>query len=151
MSPAPDAADRKAYALATLVQLARRARRAGNADELSFVLVNETFQLAPYRQAALLVKGRVRALSGVSAPEQNAPFTQWLTQVANAIEKRAAVAALPFDSTTIPPALGEAWSEWLPAHALYLPLAATTDTESTALILAREEPWTNDEIALLVE
>ena len=141
---------RGSNALATLLQLARRARRASCASELSFILVNETFQLAPYRQAALLVRGRVQALSGVSAPEQNAPFTQWLTQVARALEARCTAAALAFDSTTLPSAVGEAWSEWLPAHGLRL-LLPGTGAEPVALILAREESWTDDDIALLAE
>jgi hypothetical protein len=141
---------RGADALATLLQLARRARRAGGADELSFILVNETFQLASYRQAALLVRGHVHALSGVSAPEQNAPFVQWLTRVTDSIGAQCAGAALAFDSTSVPPALAESWSEWLPVHGLFLSLPAT-GAPGAALVLAREEPWTKDEITLLVE
>jgi hypothetical protein len=150
MSPAPEALDRSQHALAALLQLARRARRADGADELSFILANETFQLAPYRQAAFIVGGGVRALSGVSAPEQNAPFVQWLTRVTRSLEKRGTGAALAFDSTCVSPELAESWSEWLPAYALYLPLPGTS-ARPAALLLAREEIWGDDEIALLVE
>jgi len=150
MSAAPEITPRGPNALATLLQLARRARHASSADELSFILVNETFQLAPYRQAALLTQGKVQALSGVSAPEQNAPFTQWLTKVVEALQAHSTATAFAFDSTTLPPTLAEAWSEWLPAHGLRLLLPGTGD-ESATLLLAREEPWTDNEIALLSE
>ena len=40
-------------ALATLLDLSQRARLASSARELGFLLVNDSFELAPYRQAAL--------------------------------------------------------------------------------------------------
>lgn len=150
MSAAPDVTQRDSNALATLLQLARRARHAASADELYFILVNETFQLAPYRQAALLARGKVKALSGVSGVEQNAPFAQWLTKVAEALGARSEATTLPFDSTTLPTAVGDAWSEWLPAHGLRLVLPGT-GAEPAVLVLAREESWTADEMALLAE
>src|ERR1700722_11470913 len=39
------------FGLSTLVQLGKRARHAATAQELAFVMVNETNALVPYRQA----------------------------------------------------------------------------------------------------
>ena len=64
------------------LEVARRARRAGDAAELAFVAVNDSSLLAPYRQAALwFATGGVRALSGVVRPERNAPYVLWLERV----------------------------------------------------------------------
>ncbi len=50
---APSSLDAQLFGLGTLVQLLKRARRAATAEELGFVMVNETHALLPYRQAAL--------------------------------------------------------------------------------------------------
>ncbi|HEX7639099.1 MAG TPA: secretion protein HylD, partial [Burkholderiaceae bacterium] len=64
-------------ALLALLQLQHRARDAASAQVLGFVAVNETVQLAPYRQAALWSEagaGSVAALSGVPQAEPGAPY-----------------------------------------------------------------------------
>src|SRR3569832_1833774 len=47
----------EAITLGGLLQLGRRARQASSSAELAFIAVNETFQLTPYRQAALWLSG----------------------------------------------------------------------------------------------
>ena len=44
---------RTVQSLAVLLDLARRARQAASAQELTFLLVNDSRLLVPYRQAAL--------------------------------------------------------------------------------------------------
>src|SRR3954471_357942 len=80
---APNALDAQLFGLSTLVQLLKRARRAATAEELGFVMVNETHALLPYRQAARWQRnargvGKVLAISGAAAAERNAPFMLWL-------------------------------------------------------------------------
>lgn len=136
------------HSLGALLHLGRRARQAGAPAELGFIVVNETLALAPYRQAALWVADRgVVALSGVVAPEANAPFVHWLERVLQKLfsDKPQAAAVAPNDL-----AAGEAaeWDEWLPAHALWLPLPQDTPG---GVLLARDTPWQSGEIGLLTE
>lgn len=143
-SPAP--APLQVRHLVALVELAQRVRRAESAAELQFLLVNETHALAPYRQAVFVQSGRVEALSGVVAPEANAPFTQWLAQVA------AHCTAALRDCTivaphSLPAAIAGEWSAWLPGEALWVPLS----DHSGGLLLARELPWTESDRVLLRE
>jgi hypothetical protein len=68
------------FGLGTLVQLLKRARQAETEQELAFIIVNETHNLVPYRQAALWRRdregrGKVMAISGGAVVERNAPFT----------------------------------------------------------------------------
>ena len=136
------------HSLGALLHLARRARQAGTTAELGFIAVNETLALAPYRQAALWVADRgVVALSGVVAPEANAPFVHWLERV---LQKLLADQPKAADVTPADLAPDEAaeWDEWLPAHALWLPLPHDTPG---GLLLARDTPWQPAETSLLTE
>lgn len=140
------------------LEVARRARRAGDAAELAFVAVNDSSLLAPYRQAALwFATGGVRALSGVVRPERNAPYVLWLERVCAHLASTQAE-AVAVDSGALPEALRDEWSEWLPAYAVWLPLAAAATPgeagllgQGGGLLLARETPWRPGELSLLAE
>jgi hypothetical protein len=136
--------------IVTLLDMAHKARHAESSVELDFMAVNATHALAPYRQAALWFADRkMCALSGVVQIEANAPYVQWLERVCR--EPRTAG---PVDAASLPAALGDEWDDWLPAHGLWIPLtSASREADGTqgGLLLAREIPWLEEEIALLVE
>jgi multidrug efflux pump subunit AcrA (membrane-fusion protein) len=137
--------------LSRLVDLQRRARHAGSVDELSFLLVNDSLHLVAYRQSALWSSQQgVQALSGVVQVEANAPYVRWLqglmAQCASTLTTHG-----PIDPQTLPEDIRRAWSNWLPAHAFWLPLPATGEPAAGGWLLARELPWTSQEGALLAE
>jgi hypothetical protein len=146
-----DYAPHEFQALATLVHLARRSRQVRDVAELNFLLVNETHALAPYRQAALWLRdGSVATLSGVVSPEANAPYVQWLVRVFRHLPS--ANTPVVLDATSLPANEWAEWGEWLPQHGLYLPLPGSGRRLSGGgLLLARDEPWAEAEIALLEE
>ncbi|MDB5797554.1 MAG: HlyD family efflux transporter periplasmic adaptor subunit [Paucimonas sp.] len=140
--------------LAALLDLSRRARHARDMAELAFMAVNDSHALAPYRQSALWFEGTgLRTLSGVVQIEANAPYAQWLERVFRHVSianKRPHA----FDKSDLPEDLAQDWDEWLPAHAMWLPLAAARNIKSSsrgALVLLRDVPWTEQEASLLVE
>lgn len=144
------------FGLSTLVELLKRARRSATSQELSFIIANESHALVPYRQAALWrheAKGRgaIVAISGSTAVERNAPFILWLRRALAKLNDQAepgagrAVGAADLDR-----ALGEEWAEWLPEYGLWIPLLAG-DRQLGAVLLAREQPWTDGERHLLQE
>jgi len=140
-------------ALLTLLQLQRRAREAATPESLGFVAVNETVQLLPYRQAALWSEaggGRVAALSGVPVPEPTAPYAQWLAAACRHLLRQAQPLG-PLAAESLPEALREEWSQWLPAHALWLPLGREGGPSEGALLLARDTPFGEPELALARE
>jgi len=133
--------------LPALLDLARQARHAGSAVELGFLAVNDSHTLVGYRQAALwLTEGGTFALSGVVQLEANAPYAQWLDQVCRVLADGAHHQPRPISAAMLPPALAADWNEWLPAHALWLPLSI-----QGGLLLVRETPWQDRELALLAE
>ena len=67
----------------TLMELARRARRAESAAALQFMLVNQTMPLVRYTMALLWVEDEgVLLQSGVSHVDRNSPFMQWANDAA---------------------------------------------------------------------
>jgi hypothetical protein len=152
---APPNLEAQLFGLSTLVQLVKRARHAATVQELGFIMVNETHGLVPYRQAALWQRdaggrGKLVALSGIPSVERNAPFTLWLNRALARLDQGGSTEIRPVDASAIPGPVGEEWPEWLPAYGLWVPLATTTGPIG-ALLLAREQPWNENERPLIQE
>ena len=109
--------------LITLLQLGRRVRSADSVEALGFILVNESRQLFEYRQAALWSNGKIAAVSGAPRAEPNAPYVQWLRDVCRALDRDGDTASRVVTAADLSPVLAESWAEWLPAQALWIPLA----------------------------
>jgi hypothetical protein len=145
--------------LEMLWELGRRAREAGTDRELGFMLVNDSYELVHYRQAALwLTDGGVYNLSGVVQVEANAPYVQWLSSVCKYLASSApqigngdhasgaAFTARPITSQDLPEELAADWASWWPEHALWLGCAG-----QGACLLARDDAWTDQDLAWLNE
>lgn len=137
-----------------LRELSRRARLAQSDRELGFLLVNESLALVPYRQAALwLAEGGTWALSGLVQIDANVPHVQWLDRVGRHLQTTGGTAPHPFTAADLPPELAAQWSQWWPAHALWLGSDAVAAAPSAggAAILVRDEAWNPAEQSLLQE
>lgn len=139
--------------LAALLHLETRARAARDLAELDFVVANETWQLSPYRQAAVfrrdaLGRPALAAVSGLAVLEGDAPFTLWITRLA-AYAVSAFGEPRRFNAADVPAEFAEGWAEWLPPHALFMPLAGPDGEPLGAAIYARDEPWTESAVAQL--
>ena len=160
MGPQAQAGDALAGSLAALLDLGRRAREARSEAELSFLLVNDSLALTPYRQAALWWRGRgVATLSGLVQADRNAPYVQWLDRLADAVarppspstspspspEDAAAPRALVADD--VPEAVAADWPQWWPTHGLWVPLSTphagdrAADIPEAGLLLAADTPF----------
>jgi hypothetical protein len=164
----------EASRLALLWQLSARAREASNDAALAFTIVNETQALVPYRQAAWwraggALPGAVAAVSGLPQCDPGAPYVQWLNAVCRALARRQApgheaaqeqtpapdaerVQPYAFTPADLSADLAADWAEWWPACALWLPLIdAPQQRLLGAVVFAREEPFTTNEVLLLAE
>lgn len=149
-SQEPRSEGRMSNPLFALLELSRRARRAASLAELRFMLVNDSHALAPYRQGALwLADAGVQALSGVVQVEANAPYALWLNRTCAHL---AGTDAGPVSAHSLPPQLAQEWNDWLPGSGLWLPAGRIAGGPAAAgLLLARDLPWSTQEIALLSE
>jgi HlyD family secretion protein/Biotin-lipoyl like len=133
--------------LIALLGLEEHARKAANSTELGFVMVNDSRALAFYRQAALFIEGEgLKAVSGVAGIEAGAPFTLWLERI---FPRLATDAVRQVGPEALAGADAEEWSEWLPPCALLLPLKDRDDKRLGTLLLARDEEWSEQDVALL--
>ncbi len=136
--------------LALLLQMERRSRQAP-AKELPYVVVNETSELIPYRQAILWRQdtARIDTISGVAKPERNSPYALWLSSIFKHIGGQGnAPKIAPFTLADLPSELAKDWAEWLPEYGLWLPLSAPKGIKYV-LTLFREEAWTDADVHLL--
>ncbi|MCK9389195.1 MAG: HlyD family efflux transporter periplasmic adaptor subunit [Sulfuritalea sp.] len=136
--------------LARLIHLARRSREAESVEQLGFIAVNETRDLAAYRQAVLWQDGHgALALSGVVSPDANTPYLLWLGRVMRRLASADFSAVRTVSAADLPDDEAAEWAEWLPARALWLPYRLQAQTGGW--LLARDEPWDEAEIAVLTE
>ncbi|MCW5581036.1 MAG: HlyD family efflux transporter periplasmic adaptor subunit [Luteimonas sp.] len=130
--------------------LGARARRAATPEALAFVCCNDTLELIPYRQAALVAfdalgRARLVAHSGLVSVEPDAPYALWLGEVAGAI--RSQLESLPesvplaVSPSILDETLASAWSDWMPAHVWALPLRGPDRRVRAVLFFARDEAW----------
>src|SRR6218665_473559 len=67
---------------AQFLVLERQARAAKDIDSLAYALANDAQGLFGYRHAALLIAGKVRALTGISVVEPHSPFVAFVENAA---------------------------------------------------------------------
>lgn len=136
--------------LTLLLQLESRARLAP-AEELPYVMVNETSELFPYRQALLWRKepASLIAASGVVSLEKNSPYALWAMPMMQHFSRdpRAELIST-FDADDLPPEPARDWHAWAPEFGLWVPLPAPAGG-THILAFFRETPWNEAEIHLL--
>lgn len=140
--------------LAAMLQLEARSRAVLTEPELMFVIANETWQLVPFRQAAvfrcdLFGKPRLKTVSGLAAVEEDAPYAQWLAAVAAVLWPHVRNAPRKFTPRDLPPELAEGWDEWWPRHALACPLRAPDGDYLGLVFYVRDDAWTEQHTVLL--
>ncbi|WP_054913982.1 efflux RND transporter periplasmic adaptor subunit [Pseudomonas sp. NBRC 111127] len=138
--------------LAHYLKLERQARAAASIEVLSFSMVNDSQPLFGYRHGALLIAGKVRALTGISVVEPNAPFVVFIERVAAQLANGerlglpGAVAQDSVDSNS-----RDDWQALSAPQAFWLPLKDRRGDVFGGLWLARDNPWSEAEQALLAQ
>jgi len=137
--------------LATLIHLSKRARHSTNLAELRFILVNETKSLLPYRQSAYFsIQKGVETVSGVATLDQQSPYIQWLNNWFRQLNHDNPK-AFTVNLESLSGKGNIKWSDWLPKHLSIIPLGRKDQYEGGFLLLARETPFTQEEVTILQE
>lgn len=137
---------------AQILLLERQARAAADPEHLAYCLANDAQALFGFRHAALLIAGRVRALSGISQVDPHAPFVAFVERAAAQLCAQQRLAA----SAVVAPAWLDAqtqadWQALSAPQALWLPLRDRRGEVFGGLWLARERSWSEAEQALLAQ
>jgi multidrug efflux pump subunit AcrA (membrane-fusion protein) len=137
---------------AQILALQNQARAATDIDNLAYVLVNNAQPLFGYRHAALLIAGKVRAITGISVVEPHAPFVAFVESAANQLltqglsDKPHVVNATLLKEQTLAD-----WQNLSAGSALWIPLRDRQQVLFGGLWIAREQPWSEPEQALLTQ
>lgn len=129
--------------------------QAAKVADLQFIIVNETLQLAPYRQAALFSVSpldhqyKLAAASGLVSVSEDSPYAVWLSQLAKTFPHTPASEVKHFHEA--PAEFKDGWVEWLPESLLLIPLHTAQAGLVGLVMYAREQPWAEQEVALLNE
>jgi len=136
--------------LVVLHELGRRARKGETLRELEFIAVNDTRKLSPYRQAAFwLRQGGVRTLSGVVKVDAHVPYVQWLNRLASWLDSEGG-GTRRITAADVPDDIAADWGQWLPAHAVWVPLSAN-ESPPGGLLFARDLDWTDAHVRIVAE
>lgn len=130
--------------------LTKRAMQATKVADLQFIIVNETLQLALYRQAALFNvsatnKYRLVAASGLVSVAEDSPYAVWLSQFARTFPQTDSSEIRSFNEA--PAEFKDGWAEWLPESLLLIPLHSADGGLLGLAMYAREHAWTAQEVA----
>lgn len=150
MSAALPGAAERIFAL--FLGLEKQARQAASNEQLAFCMVNDGQSLFGFRHAALLIAGKVQALTGISLVEPNAPFVAFVERAAGQLlgqglldEPRAVDAALLDEQSRAD------WQALSAARAFWLPLKDRGGEVFGGLWLARDQAFNDAEQALLAQ
>lgn len=75
-----------AAVFARFLDVERQARAAATSDELAYCIVNDSQPLFGFRHAALIINGRVRAVTGVTQPAPHAPFVAFIERACTQLQ-----------------------------------------------------------------
>ncbi len=139
-----------------LMQLESLARAAHSKEALSFMIVNETRKLLPYRQAYLFLSRHpverdceLVAASSVAVIEEHSPFVVWLNKMVSSLFTNETINKQhQVDQSQCPDKLKDGWEEFSLPFVLWTPLRMPDGTFVGGFWLTRETPWQENELAL---
>ncbi|MDM8350694.1 HlyD family efflux transporter periplasmic adaptor subunit [Pseudomonas sp. sp1636] len=137
---------------AQLLALQSQARAAADVDSLAYVLVNDTQPLFGYRHAALLIAGRVNAVTAISRVEPHAPFVAFVESAASQLLAQGTSSkAQVVDAAVLDEQTRADWQSLSAGSVFWLPLLDRDNALFGGLWIAREQPWSQAEQALLLQ
>ncbi|WP_371850674.1 biotin/lipoyl-binding protein [Pseudomonas sp. Irchel s3b6] len=135
---------------ARFLELERQTRQAQNTEQLAYSLVNDGQALFGFRHAALVIAGKVRAVTGVSTVEPNAPFVAFVEQAVEQLFKLDLLQqAWTVPATSLSGSVQADWQSLSAAQVFWLPLVERQGRVFGGLWLARDSTWSPSEQVLL--
>lgn len=135
---------------ARFLDLERLTHAARTPSQLAYSLVNDGQALFGFRHAALLIAGKVQAVTGVSTVEPNAPFVAFVEQaVAQLFKTGVLKQARVIPANVLSESIQADWQSLSAAQVFWLSLIDHEGEVFGGLWLARDQPWNPSEQVLL--
>jgi len=165
----PSELDNKFQLLLTLITLLKSARHKVKKTELEFLMVNQTFNLIPYRNCAYWEynkkKATIKNVSGLVQIDPDGPYTQWLVRVIETVIKNKAIEEKSEEDTEkekhsytnlsvispndCAPQEAEDWKKWVTENAYFMIMRDQYDQIIGGLWLDRKDDLSGLEKAIL--
>ena len=165
----PPEMDPRMQRLLTLLTLHKNTRHKQKISDLAFLMVNQTFNLVPYRHGVFWrwdgARITVEAASGLVELDQNGPYVQWLGRVIARQIKEAEsdqwlkigdqpaaesdAKCLRVTAADCEQAERQEWGEWASSHALLVTMKGAADKTAFGLWLDREEAFHETDTAFM--
>ncbi|MDN5516006.1 MAG: biotin/lipoyl-binding protein, partial [Pseudomonas sp.] len=146
-APLPGMAER---VFALFLGLEQQARKAANTEQLAFSMVNDGQALFGFRHAALLIAGKVQALTSISVVEAHSPFVAFVERATSTLLKHERLdEGHNVDPTHLDEQARADMADLSAPHAYWLPLKNRSGETFGGLWLARDTPFSEAEQSLL--
>lgn len=144
----------QANMLAELLRLEQGVRQLDTLEEVNYYIVNETQMLANCQQIAMLdtraKHSRLIHSSNLVDIDRTAPWATWIEDVADQLrDQDGALQAHEVQVQELSSALRRDWVDLSQRHLLWLPLLDPRRGLQGVLVLASDEPWSEQSIAVL--
>ncbi len=144
---------KNSLAVADILLLEQQLRNKLTLTELGYFLVNDSQKIAPY-QIGIFYRdsyghSSIDAISGLPMPVKEAPFYIWLNGVCKEISQQGYSEPQVIKEGMLSSGLSDQWNDFLPSEVLWLPLVSAYGENLGGLLLARLEPWQQDESRVL--
>ncbi|MEL0169540.1 MAG: HlyD family efflux transporter periplasmic adaptor subunit [Pseudomonadaceae bacterium] len=134
---------------AQFLELQQCMRKANDPDSLGYAIVNEAQALFGYRHAALVIAGKARNLTGISVIDSNAPFVAFVERAARL--QPAEGGAQRVDPAALDEQTQADWQALSAGSVVWLPFRDPQGQPFGGLWVARDQPWSDAELALLTQ
>ncbi len=146
MSTPVSAQNASAAMFARFLDVEQQARAAKNSEELAYCIVNNSQPLFGFRHAALVINGRVRAVTGVTQPAPHAPFVAFIERACARLQADAPATLNQCSLIEAQQLDEQSRNDWLTLsapEALWAPLKDREGKVFGGIWYAREQPWQN--------
>ncbi|WP_409311491.1 efflux RND transporter periplasmic adaptor subunit [Pectobacterium sp. B1J-3] len=129
---------------ARFLDIERQARAASSTEELAYCIVNDSQPLFSFRHAALVINGKVRAVTGVTQPAPHAPFVAFVERACaqlSSTDKKALAQCRVIQASQLDEQSRKDWQALSAPEALWSPLNDRQGNPFGAIWYAREQPW----------
>ncbi|UYA58821.1 membrane-fusion-like protein [Pectobacterium sp. F1-1] len=142
MSTTPTSASTAAFA--RFLDIERQARAANSTEELAYCIVNDSQPLFNFRHAALVINGKVRAVTGVTQPAPHAPFVAFVERACtqlSSVDEKALAQCRVIQASQLDEQSRRDWQSLSAPEVLWSPLNDRQGNPFGAIWYAREQPW----------
>jgi hypothetical protein len=134
---------------AQFITLERQIRAAATSEALAYCMVNDAATLFGFRHAALIIDGRVRAVTGVTVPDPHAPFVAFIERACKQlISKQHLQQAEVINAAWLDQQAQDDWLAFSAPEVVWTPLHDRQGQQIGGIWYARDQKWSESELLL---